>query len=494
MIFNSLEFLIYFPIVIFMYFLLPFRFRWIWLLGASYYFYMNWNPKYAILMATSTVVTYLSGILIEKANEILEKDKRDKRRKLWIFLSFSINLLILFFFKYFNFLGENLTYLFSKLNIGFKVPNFDILLPVGISFYTFQALSYTMDVYRGDVKAQKNLVKYALFVSFFPQLVAGPIERSTHLLTQLDKEYSFNYDRVKNGLLLMLWGLFKKIVIADRLAVLVNTVYNTPRDYEGIVLIIASIFFAFQIYCDFSSYSDIAIGAANVMGYDLMKNFKRPYFSKSIAEFWRRWHISLGTWFRDYLYFPLGGSKVSKLKRYRNIMIVFLVSGLWHGASWNFIIWGALHGIYQLVGIELKPFRDRIVKVFKIDRNTFSHKLYRVITTFILVDFAWIFFRANNFKDARYIVKKLFVFNPWVLFDGTLYKLGLDSKDFDLSLKLIFLLLIIKYLQRNIIIRNWIIKQNLLFRHFSYVIFILIIFIFGAYGNYNSQEFIYFQF
>ncbi|MGL6168515.1 MAG: MBOAT family O-acyltransferase, partial [Fusobacteriaceae bacterium] len=347
MLFNSLQFLIYFPIVVLLYFLLPFKFRWIWLLIASYFFYMNWNPKYAILMGTSTLVTYLSGILIEKSNSILEENQRNKMRKLWVFLSFGINLSILFFFKYFNFLGTNITYILSKIHIGVKIPNFDMLLPVGISFYTFQALSYTMDVYRGDVKAQKNLGKYALFVSFFPQLVAGPIERSTHLLAQIDKEYNFEYERVKNGLLLMLWGLFKKIVIADRLAVLVNTVYNNPTNYEGFVLIIASVFFAFQIYCDFSSYSDIAIGAANVMGYDLMKNFNRPYFSKSIGEFWRRWHISLGTWFRDYLYFPLGGSKVSKSKRYRNIMVVFLVSGLWHGASWNFIVWGGLHGIYQ---------------------------------------------------------------------------------------------------------------------------------------------------
>lgn len=351
-----------------------------------------------------------------------------------------------------------------------------------------------MDVYRGDVKAQKSLGKYALFVSFFPQLVAGPIERSTHLLAQLDKEYKFDYDRVKNGLLLMLWGLFKKIVIADRLAVLVNTVYNTPRDYEGFILIIASIFFAFQIYCDFSSYSDIAIGAANVMGYDLMKNFNRPYFSKSIAEFWRRWHISLGTWFRDYLYFPLGGSKVSKLKRYRNIMIVFLVSGLWHGASWNFIIWGALHGIYQLIGIELKPIRDKIVKVFKIDRNTVSHKLYSIITTFILVDFAWIFFRANNFKDARYIVRKLFVFNPWVLFDGTLYKLGLDPKEYNMAIWSLFILISIHILQRKVKIREKLYLQNILLRYGVYIFTILFIFTFGFYGEEVVQEFIYFQF
>ena len=308
-----------------------------------------------------------------------------------------------------------------------RVPNFDVLLPVGISFYTFQALSYTMDVYRGDIKAQKHLGKYALFVSFFPQLVAGPIERSAHLLPQFDEEFKFDYTRVKDGLLLMLWGLFKKIVIADRLAIVVNTVYNNPKNFNGFSLVVATIFFAFQIYCDFSSYSDIAIGSAKVMGYDLMKNFNRPYFSKSISEFWRRWHISLGTWFKDYLYFPLGGSRVTKWKKYRNIMIVFLTSGLWHGASGNFVIWGAIHGIYQLIESELKPVGDFIAAKFKINKNTFGHKSFKAITTFILVDFAWIFFRANNVNDAKYIITSIVqTFSIWDLFNGTVYKLGLD--------------------------------------------------------------------
>jgi D-alanyl-lipoteichoic acid acyltransferase DltB (MBOAT superfamily) len=486
MLFNSLQFLAYFFIVVLVYFIIPFRFRWVWLLGMSYYFYMNWNPEYALLMAISTIVTYLSGILIEK---------KTKLKKLWVCLSFGINLSILFFFKYFNFLRENLIYITEKLKLGIEIPNFDVLLPVGISFYTFQALSYTMDVYRGDIKAQKNLGKYALFVSFFPQLVAGPIERSTNLLNQLDKKNSFDYDRVKNGLLLMLWGFFKKIVIADRLSVVVNTVYNNVERYEGFTLIIASIFFAFQIYCDFSSYSDIAIGSANVMGYNLMKNFERPYFSKSIAEFWRRWHISLGTWFRDYLYFPLGGSRVSKTKRYRNIMIVFLVSGLWHGASWNFIIWGALHGIYQLLGIELKPWRDRFVKKFHIDRNAYGHKLYKVVTTFLLVDFAWIFFRANNFHDAKYIIKNILKFNPWVLFDGSLYNLGLDQKDFRIAIYSIVFLISIHLVQRNREIREKIKTQNIWLRYLCYLMPILSIFIFGMYGtNYDASQFIYFQF
>lgn len=294
----------------------------------------------------------------------------------------------------------------------------------------------------------------------------------------------------------MLWGLFKKIVIADRLAIVVNTVYNNPKNFNGFSLVVATIFFAFQIYCDFSSYSDIAIGAAKVMGYDLMKNFNRPYFSKSISEFWRRWHISLGTWFKDYLYFPLGGSRVAKWKKYRNIMIVFLTSGLWHGASGNFVIWGAIHGIYQLIESELKSLGDFITIKFKINKNTFSYRLFKVITTFILVDFAWIFFRANNFNDAKYIIKSIVqTFNIWDLFNGTVYKLGLDQKEFDLSIKLIILLGVISYLQRKRNLIEKINSENLIARWGIYLLGIFSILIFGIYGSkYDASQFIYFQF
>ncbi len=498
MLFNSLKFLIFFPIVTCLYFIIPFKYRWKCLLIASYYFYMNWNPKYALLMGFSTLITYLSGILIERENENKDfsEEEKIKRKKMWVFLSFFINLSILFFFKYFNFFGKNITRLFYLFHIGMRVPNFDVLLPVGISFYTFQALSYTMDVYRRDIKAQKHLGKYALFVSFFPQLVAGPIERSAHLLPQFDEEFKFDYTRVKNGLLLMLWGLFKKIVIADRLAIVVNTVYNNPKNFNGFSLVVATIFFAFQIYCDFSSYSDIAIGTAKVMGYDLMKNFNRPYFSKSISEFWRRWHISLGTWFKDYLYFPLGGSRVTKWKKYRNIVIVFLTSGLWHGASGNFVIWGAIHGIYQLIESELKPVGDFITIKFKINKNSFSYRLFKVITTFILVDFAWIFFRANNFNDAKYIIKSIVqTFNIWDLFNGTVYKLGLDQKEFDFSIKLIILLGVISYLQRKRNLIEKINSENLIARWGIYLLGIFSILIFGIYGSkYDASQFIYFQF
>ncbi|WP_304405239.1 MBOAT family O-acyltransferase [Algibacter lectus] len=456
---------------------------------------MSWSPKYAILMLVSTIVTYYSGVLIKKSN--LKEDAKQKtlEKKIWVGLSFTINLAILFFFKYFNFINESFITLFNQLDIKWGVPNFDVLLPVGISFYTFQALSYTMDVYRDDIVAEKNFLKYALFVSFFPQLVAGPIEKSTNLLPQLSQVHKFNYTRIKEGLLLMLWGLFKKVVIADRLAVVVNTVYNSPQQYEGFSLILATVFFAFQIYCDFSSYSDIAIGSAKVMGFDLMENFNRPYFSKSIAEFWRRWHISLGGWFRDYLYFPLGGSRGSKLNKYRNVMVVFLLSGLWHGASWNFVIWGALHGCFQVLGYEFSNLRQKTTSFLKIKKESFSYRLYQVIFTFILVDFAWIFFRSNNFEDSKYIVANIFNFNPEVIFDGTFYKLGLDEYDFKLAIYVIIFLLLMQLIQRRVAMSEWIKEQHIFFRWSVYFAGIYSIIIFGYYGSgYDASQFIYFQF
>lgn len=486
MLFNSFHFLIFFPIVTLIYFIVPYKIRWIWLLITSYYFYMCWNPKYAILIATSTLITYLSGIFISNS-----KDKK----KLWVALSFISNLSILFFFKYFDFAIENINIILNKLHITLITPSFDVLLPVGISFYTFQALSYTVDVYRGDVKPEKNLGKYALFVSFFPQLVAGPIETSKHLLEQFNHNYDFDYDRVKSGLLLMLWGFFQKLVIADRIAIVVNTVYNNYTNYSGFTLIIATVLFAFQIYCDFSSYSDIAIGCARVMGFELMKNFNKPYFSKSIAEFWRRWHISLGGWFRDYLYIPLGGSRHGKLKKYRNIMIVFLTSGLWHGAGWGFIVWGFLHGFYQVVGDLLKPAREYFIDKLNINRNGFFYRLSQIVIVFILVDFAWIFFRANTFSDAIGIIKNMFVFNPWILFDGSLYNLGLDQKDFIIGILAIFTLIIVSLLRRNIRLINLIGNQNIIARWVFYFTFLYSILIFGIYGpGYEAQQFIYFQF
>ncbi len=364
------------------------------LLLASYYFYMCWKVEYILLILFSTIVDYSVAI---KMSESLHK----KVRKRWLYLSLGVNLGILFLFKYFNLFNDAVQAAFNKFNLFYDIPTFELLLPVGISFYTFQTLAYTIDVYNGKLKPERNLFNFALYVSFFPQLVAGPIERASRLLPQFQKTYQYNYIRVVGGLQQMLWGFFKKLVIADRLAPLVNEIYNAPTEVSGITLLTATYLFAFQIYCDFSGYSDIAIGSARVMGYDLMDNFKVPYLSKSIREFWQRWHISLSTWFRDYVYIPLGGNRVKVYRWYLNLLIVFMVSGLWHGANWTFLIWGALHGIYLIIEIllnKLPPILKRFPKI--------KH-WFLIGITFHLVLLAWIFFRANTVNDAFYILKQI---------------------------------------------------------------------------------------
>lgn len=498
MLFNSYNFLIFFPIVTLIYYLIPHKIRYIWLLIASYYFYMCWNAKYALILLFSTGVTFASGILIDKANAKVKDDKaRTRWKKIFVALSFLINLSILFLFKYFDFAVENINRVLSVLNMKILNPTFDVVLPVGISFYIFQALSYTMDVYRGDVKTEKNFLRYALFVSFFPQLVAGPIERSQNLLSQMYERHYWDSQRVKDGLLLMIWGGFQKIVIADRVAIVVDTVFNNFPEYGGMYIVVAAILFAFQIYCDFSGYSIIAMGAAKVMGFRLMENFNAPYFSMSVTEFWRRWHISLSTWFRDYLYIPLGGNRKGKLRKYINLMIVFLVSGLWHGAQWSYVIWGGLNGIFQIIGDRLKGVRDWLVKRLHLNRETASHKIYKIVTTFILIDFTWIFFRASRAKEAIEMIKSIFTtYNPWILFDESLFKLGLDRKEFQFMLFAILILIIADFIKwKGHSVREWVYKQERWFRWTFYIVSILTVLVFGIWGPaFSESAFIYFQF
>lgn len=344
MLFNSINFIIFFPIVVSIYFAFPKKCSYIWLLVASYYFYMCWNVEYILLLFLSTLVTFLASLGIdycEKSNK-LQEEKKSVCKKICVIGSLTCNLLILFFFKYANFTIDSLNVLLQTLHITVIERSFDVLLPVGISFYIFQALGYTIDVYRGEIEVETNFLRYALFVSFFPQLVAGPIERSKNLMKQLKESHSFDFDRMRDGLLLMLWGYFMKIVLADRIAIFVDAIYGDLETYTGYYVLIASILFAFQIYCDFAGYSTIAMGAAKILGFTLMENFNAPYLSLSVAEFWRRWHISLSTWFRDYLYIPLGGNRKGIWRKYCNLFVVFGVSGLWHGANWTYVIWGAL--------------------------------------------------------------------------------------------------------------------------------------------------------
>lgn len=488
--FNSINFMCFFPIVVLIYFLIPQKCKYIWLLVSSYYFYMSWNPKYAVLIAISTIITYLSGILIERTDSIV-------KRKIWVAISFTSNLAILFFFKYFDFFIENLNRVLSRAGVSVVSNPFDIILPVGISFYTFQALSYTMDVYRGEIKGEKNILKYALFVSFFPQLVAGPIERSKNLLSQIGKEHKFDADRVKDGLLLMLWGFFMKVVLADRLAVIVDTVFNNYERYGGFHVLVAAIAFALLIYCDFGSYSNIAIGAANVMGFNLMQNFRQPYLATSVADFWRRWHISLTSWFRDYMYIPLGGNRKGKGRKYLNILIVFATSGLWHGAAWNYVVWGLLNGLYQIVGDVLRAPRQKLTKLLGSKPGTFSNRLMSQIVTFIFVDVAWIFFRASSSGAAIAMIKSIFTApDPWMFFDGRLYRLGLDAKDFSILLIGLMVLLFADIVaEKGVVIRKFIKEQELWFRWVFYIVAVLVVLVFGIYGpSYTTADFIYFQF
>ncbi len=402
MLFNSLEFLFFFLISIIAYFLTPFNYRWIWLLLASYFFYGWWKIEYLGLIMLSTIVDYVAAIRISKSTS-------KRKKKLFLFSSLFLNLGLLFFFKYFNFFSLNLQS-FSEL-LGYKInaPVFDLLLPVGISFYTFQTLSYTIDVYKGVTNAERHFGIFAVYVSFWPQLVAGPIERSQHLLPQFRVKHDFNYDRLRAGLIRILWGFFKKLVIADRMAILVNEIYNDNPDVGGGMYILATFFFAFQIYCDFSGYSDIAIGAARIMGFNLMENFNKPYFARSIQDFWGRWHISLSSWFRDYVYIPLGGNRVMKWRWYYNLFITFLISGFWHGANWTFIIWGAYHGVLLI-----------IPHIFKIKIKGW----YTVIPIFLLVCLGWLFFRANNLEHVFVILKHI-ISSPltihWSNFDTFYY-------------------------------------------------------------------------
>lgn len=492
MLFNSVDFMIFFPAVVLIYLVLPKKIRYLWLLFASYYFYMGWNPKYALLIAVSTIITYGSGILL---------DSGFGYKKLVVFFSFFSNLGILFCFKYLDLALNSINTVLAGLGLQMVSKPFDFLLPVGISFYTFQALGYTMDVYRGDIKAEKNIFKYALFVSFFPQLVAGPIERSKNLLVQVQEvplQKLWIYDRITRGLMLMLWGFFQKMVIADRIAILVNQVFNEYYLYQSTALAAAAAGFAIQIYCDFASYSTIAIGAAQVMGFTLMENFDTPYFAGSIKEFWRRWHISLSTWFKDYLYIPLGGNRCSKICRYRNLMITFLVSGLWHGASWSYVIWGGLHGFYQVAGMELAPVKRWFNEKFHVKTESVSCRLGQIGITFLLTDFAWIFFRAGSTKTAFHYIKRLVTRpDPWALFDGSVYTWGLDRAEFTVLLWALLALLLVDlvkyhYKQR---IDVFLSRQCIWFRWLVLYLLLIGVVVYGIYGiDVSAIQFLYFQF
>lgn len=469
MLFNSIAFLLFFPILCALYFCIPasqLRLRNLLLLVASYYFYMNWDPAYALLLLTSTVITYLAALGIGYF-----KEKRKK--KICLVSSLVLNLAILFLFKYFNFLAMNIETALQASGLAVNMPKFALLLPVGISFYTFQALGYSIDVYRGTVKIERDFPTYALFVSFFPQLVAGPIERSQNLLPQFKQQHRFDYDAVMSGVKLMVWGYFMKLVLADRCGIYVDTIFNNVDKHNGGSYLVASLLFPFQIYGDFAGYSLIAIGVARVLGFRLMENFHRPYFACTIGEFWHRWHISLSTWFKDYVYIPLGGNRVGKLRNYFNLLITFVVSGIWHGANWTFLCWGTIHGI--LLCIE---------KAFGISKQKYTgaKKSFHWAATFVLVCFAWILFRANNLSDAVSVVTGIFT------------NLGTPKPEYAnfMAIGLAMTVLLTKEFADEF---NWKIRvadsKSWLVRHIYLIIMIAYIILFGVLGG---DQFIYFQF
>ncbi|NBA78850.1 MBOAT family protein [Emticicia sp. ODNR4P] len=491
MLFNSIEFLVFFPIVTIGYFLLPHKFRWLWLLVASCYFYMAFVPIYMVILGFTIIVDYYAGIFIEQSE--------GSRRKWFLVMSLIANIGVLAVFKYYNFINENITWLLKGFALQNPIPYLEILLPIGLSFHTFQAMSYTIEVYRGNQKAERHFGIYSLYVMFYPQLVAGPIERPQNVLHQFHKEHYFDYKNVTNGLKLMAWGMFKKVVIADRLAAMVGQVYDHPQGYTGLPLIIATCLFSIQIFCDFSGYSDIALGSAQVMGFELMKNFDRPYFSKTISEFWRRWHISLSTWFRDYLYISLGGNRVSKWRREVNLFIVFIVSGIWHGASWNFVIWGAIHGFYLIFANQTKDIRNRIISSLGLNTWPIFYNILQVLTIFGLTSFAWIFFRAKDFQTASYIVSHLFTDLPQQisqLSNSPFFAKNVMLNKGELNFVMVILALImmesVHWVQRGVHIRERLSQKPLWFRWLLYYGIIFATLFMGMYQA--PAQFIYFQF
>jgi len=475
MLFNSFHFVFFFITVTTLYFILPHKYRWFLLLAASCYFYMAFIPVYILILGFTIVIDYFAGIFLENTE--------GKRRKYWLIASLIANTGVLAVFKYYNFLNDNLSAILNTAGYKNMIPHLGIILPIGLSFHTFQAMSYTIEVYRGNQKAERNFGIYSLYVMFYPQLVAGPIERPQNLLHQFYEKHEFDYVRIVEGLKLMLWGFFMKLVVADRLAIYVNAVYNNPEHHTGATFIIATVFFAFQIYCDFAGYSNIAIGAAKVMGFKLMTNFNRPYFAASISEFWKRWHISLSTWFKDYLYISLGGNRVSIPRWYFNLFFVFAVSGLWHGANWTFIVWGALNGFYLVFAIVTERWRKMIGNTLFINRLPKIHKGFQILITFSLTCIAWVFFRANSFEDATLIIRKMSAPGMNVFIDKTTIAYSLIA---------IITLVVFEYIQEHYTKTVLPFKSKYWFgEHFTYAMIVISILTLGVF---DGGQFIYFQF
>jgi alginate O-acetyltransferase complex protein AlgI len=479
MLFNSLEFALFFPIVSILYFVLRPRLRTPMLLVASCIFYMAFIPAYILILIVTILIDYTAGIYLER--------KTGQTRKVILGISIMATCAVLFVFKYYAFVTTNFVGFAGLLGWQLATPSLNFILPIGLSFHTFQSLSYVIEVYRGRQDAEKNFVIYATYVMFFPQLVAGPIERPYNLLHQFYEHHSFDYLRVTSGLKRMAWGFFKKVVIADRLALYVKDVYADPHHFNGLQLTIATLFFAFQIYCDFSGYSDIAIGSARVLGFRLMENFDSPYLSQSIAEFWKRWHISLSSWFRDYVYIPMGGSHVSRLRWFLNLVTVFAISGLWHGANWTFVVWGLLNGTYLVFGAVTHRFRDRFFSHLGLSETNVVRVGIRTSTTFLLVCAGWVVFRAQTIDGAWYILSHF-----WQGWDfGSIRTEQFLLRQMPVAIASILLLEVIQLINRRVPITRVVGRMPFPVR---WALYIGCVFIITLFGIYRSSQFIYFQF
>ena len=492
MLFNSLEFVYFFPLVAFFYFWLPQKSRWLLLLVASYYFYASWQIQYAVLIFSSTVVTYFAAIKISQTGRL-------KYKKVILTSSIAFHLAILFLFKYFNFFAVSLNEVFLTFEMTSEIKLLQVLLPIGISFYTFQIISYTLDVYSGERKPERHFGVFALFVSFFPQLVAGPIERSGNLLPQFFEKHEFTYKQSVQGLRLIFWGLFKKVVIADRLALVVDQVYANPTDYSGFSLVLAAVFFVFQVYCDFSGYSDIAVGSAKIMGFDLTKNFNRPYASRSVSEYWRRWHISLTSWFNDYIFMPLVYTNRRRgviTATVLALLVTFSLSGLWHGAYWTFILFGLTHGFALCLEYLTRFRRAKLAKSI----NPKFYSFFSLCLMFTCICFVDVFFRASTVADALYIIPNMIVGSiddlRFLIDSGFSYRsilslfygLGVAKTEIAIGLLLIFFLEVAQFVNSRYDItklRKW--QRWMVY----YTIGLAFVFL-GSFNN--SIQFIYFQF
>lgn len=479
MLFNSLEFAIFFPIVVALYYSLPQAQRLPMLLLASCVFYMAFIPAYILILFVTITIDYCAGIYIERTS--------GRARKTWLVASIISTCAVLFVFKYFDFFTGNFVGLANLFGWHLSPVVAHIILPIGLSFHTFQSLSYVVEVYRGKQKAEKHFVTYATYVMFFPQLVAGPIERPQNLLHQFYEHHDFDYQRITGGLKRMAWGFFKKIVVADRLALYVNDVYAAPRNFNGLQLSLATLFFAYQIYCDFSGYSDIALGAAQVLGFKLMENFRTPYYSLSIGEFWHRWHISLSTWFRDYVYIPMGGSRCRLQRWLLAIMVTFAVSGLWHGANWTYVIWGVLNGVYLVTGRATKPFRNRFFGAIGLPEGSLPRRAIMLVTTFVLTLVGWVVFRARSMTDAWYVLTHFA--SGW-----NLHQIGTPQflmRQMPIAVAALLALEIGQLLPGRLPVPSVVGRLPMAGRWAVYASFVLAVLMFGVY---RKTQFIYFQF